>query len=141
MLADRCSSCRYGAAIPTPRTCYVMSRTWPRPGPRAALSTAAFAVPQTSFRHHRIPSLFSFALIFLSGQSIVIAMTTPNMSCPSGGTFWACGDGSRFVGCCASEPCSVGCPAGNLKSSSFDASQYGKIPGKQECGHAAWDFN
>ncbi|PIB00906.1 hypothetical protein CB0940_01009 [Cercospora beticola] len=56
---------------------------------------------------------------------------TPNMSCPSGGQFYACGDGSRFVGCCASNPCAVGCAAGNLVTTSFDTAQYGAIPDQQ----------
>ncbi|KAM3419250.1 hypothetical protein BST61_g5188 [Cercospora zeina] len=56
---------------------------------------------------------------------------TPNMSCPDGGQFYACGDGSRFVGCCASDPCAVGCAAGNLETTSFDTAQYGAIPDQQ----------
>lgn len=55
-------------------------------------------------------------------------MTTPNMTCPEGGRFYACGDGSRYVGCCLSDPCAVGCPAGNLVKTEFSAEQYGQIP-------------
>ncbi|KAI5370160.1 hypothetical protein Slin15195_G010380 [Septoria linicola] len=55
-----------------------------------------------------------------------------NMTCSQGGEFYACGEGSRFVGCCASDPCSVGCAAGNLKTTSFDTAQYGQIP-DQHC--------
>lgn len=52
--------------------------------------------------------------------------TTPNMSCPSGGEFYACNGGSRFVGCCTSDPCGTnGCAAGALASTSFDPAQYG----------------
>ncbi|KXT00706.1 hypothetical protein AC578_8236 [Pseudocercospora eumusae] len=58
-------------------------------------------------------------------------MTTPNMTCPEGGRFYACGDGSRYVGCCLSDPCAVGCPAGNLVKTEFDAEQYGQIPDQQ----------
>lgn len=58
--------------------------------------------------------------------------TTPKMSCPSGGQFYACGDGSRFVGCCQSNPCgSTRCAAGNLKSASFDPASWGQIPDQQ----------
>ena len=52
-------------------------------------------------------------------------------SCPSGGTWYACGTGSTFVGCCKSEPCVNGCPAGNLEPASFDPSWYGKFPDQQ----------
>lgn len=59
--------------------------------------------------------------------------TSPDMSCPSGGQFYACGDGSRFVGCCQSNPCgSTGCAAGNLKPASFDPASWGQIP-DQRC--------
>ncbi|EMF16674.1 uncharacterized protein SEPMUDRAFT_27757, partial [Sphaerulina musiva SO2202] len=56
---------------------------------------------------------------------------TPVMSCPSGGTFYACGDGSKFTGCCGSNPCTVGCPAGWLEPTSFDTSQYGVFADQQ----------
>ncbi|KXT11400.1 hypothetical protein AC579_224 [Pseudocercospora musae] len=59
--------------------------------------------------------------------------TSPSMSCPSGGTFYACLDDGKFVGCCASDPCgNTGCLAGNLYAASFEASQYGQYP-DQEC--------
>ncbi len=49
-------------------------------------------------------------------------------SCPSGGTWYACELGTKFVGCCNNEPCSLGCEAGNLGPASFYQSQYGKFP-------------
>ncbi|KAK4635369.1 hypothetical protein CLAFUW4_00812 [Fulvia fulva] len=59
-------------------------------------------------------------------------MTTPNMSCPSGGDFYSCVEGSRFVGCCGTNPCgATGCAAGDLVSTSFDADQHGEIPDQQ----------
>ncbi|SMY20315.1 unnamed protein product [Zymoseptoria tritici ST99CH_1A5] len=60
-------------------------------------------------------------------------MVTPKMSCPSGASFYACGAGSKFVGCCASNPCgTTGCAAGSLRSTSFDSGQYNELP-DQEC--------
>ncbi|KAF1826146.1 uncharacterized protein K489DRAFT_108334 [Dissoconium aciculare CBS 342.82] len=59
-------------------------------------------------------------------------MSQLSMSCPTGGTFYACNSGTRFVGCCASNPCgSNGCPAGNLKPASFPAAQYGSMTDQQ----------
>ncbi|EME80997.1 uncharacterized protein MYCFIDRAFT_76937 [Pseudocercospora fijiensis CIRAD86] len=59
--------------------------------------------------------------------------TPPSMSCPSGGTFYACLNDSKFVGCCASNACgSTGCPAENLYAASFESSQYGQYS-DQEC--------
>ncbi|EMC91729.1 hypothetical protein BAUCODRAFT_38851 [Baudoinia panamericana UAMH 10762] len=60
-------------------------------------------------------------------------MATPRMSCPSGGSFYACNGGSNFVGCCLNDPCTNGCSAGSLVSTSFDPSQFGEIP-DQACG-------
>ena len=53
-------------------------------------------------------------------------------SCPSGGTWYACETGSKFVGCCNSSPCVNGCPDGNLCPASFDPEFYGKFK-DQEC--------
>ncbi|OCK92398.1 uncharacterized protein K441DRAFT_570129, partial [Cenococcum geophilum 1.58] len=58
-------------------------------------------------------------------------------SCPSGGNWYSCGYGSRFVGCCKSQPCVNNCPAGNLEPASFDPSYYGKFP-DQECSAGSW---
>ncbi|KAL1646081.1 hypothetical protein SLS58_003501 [Diplodia intermedia] len=50
-------------------------------------------------------------------------------SCLSGGTWYSCGAGSRFVGCCTSDPCnSRGCSDGNLRAASFNASAYSDFP-------------
>lgn len=54
------------------------------------------------------------------------------MSCPAGGSFYACADGSNFVGCCGSNPCANGCPAGLLEPAGFDPNQYGQF-GDQQC--------
>jgi len=51
--------------------------------------------------------------------------------CPSGGDWYSCGYGSRFVGCCKSQPCVNDCPAGNLEPASFDPSYYDKFPDQQ----------
>lgn len=49
-------------------------------------------------------------------------------SCPSGGTWYSCGGGSRFVGCCTRDPCnSVGCADGNLRPASFNTDYYGNF--------------
>ena len=49
-------------------------------------------------------------------------------SCPSGGQWYACESGSKFVGCCGNQPCEDGCKAGNLQPASFDKSFFGKFP-------------
>ncbi|KAF9629449.1 hypothetical protein BFW01_g10652 [Lasiodiplodia theobromae] len=49
-------------------------------------------------------------------------------SCPSGGTWYSCGGGSKFVGCCTRDPCnSVGCADGNLRAASFNTDYYGNF--------------
>ena len=55
-----------------------------------------------------------------------------NPSCPQGGSWFVCPFGSRFLGCCASDPCQNGCPGKNLKAASFNASDYGQFA-NQEC--------
>jgi hypothetical protein len=55
-----------------------------------------------------------------------------NPSCPLGGSWFACHSGSRFLGCCASDPCQNGCPKRNLKAASFNATDYGQFA-NQEC--------
>lgn len=49
-------------------------------------------------------------------------------SCPSGGTWWACGYGTYFVGCCARDPCEITCAQGNLYPGAFDPKAYGTFP-------------
>lgn len=49
------------------------------------------------------------------------------------GTWYACGSGSRFVGCCHSEPCENGCHEGNIAPASFDPDFYGRFP-DTSCG-------
>ncbi|KAK3112443.1 hypothetical protein LTR53_011280 [Teratosphaeriaceae sp. CCFEE 6253] len=64
-------------------------------------------------------------------------MVTPTVSCPSGGLFYACASGSRYVGCCLTNPCDTGCFAGQLVPASFEASQWGQFP-DQECDSGAF---
>jgi hypothetical protein len=53
-------------------------------------------------------------------------------SCPSGGTWYACGTDSlsQFVGCCAGtgDPCKSSCSARNLRPASFDSTYYYYVP-------------
>lgn len=48
-------------------------------------------------------------------------------SCPAGGQWYACAD-SKFVGCCASDPCKNDCAAGSLRPASFPKEQYEQFP-------------
>ncbi|KAK3071135.1 hypothetical protein LTR53_009178 [Teratosphaeriaceae sp. CCFEE 6253] len=64
-------------------------------------------------------------------------MVTPTVSCPSGGSFYACASGSRYVGCCLTNPCDTGCFAGQLVPASFEASQWGQFP-DQQCDSGAF---
>ena len=59
-------------------------------------------------------------------------------SCPSGGNFYACETGTRFVGCCRRQPCdSVGCTAGTLEPASFGGKFHGLFP-DQQCSSGLW---
>ncbi|KAI8937544.1 hypothetical protein NX059_005262 [Plenodomus lindquistii] len=49
-------------------------------------------------------------------------------SCPSGGTWWACGQGTFYAGCCARDPCEITCAAGNIYPGAFDPAAYGTFP-------------
>ncbi|EOA81461.1 uncharacterized protein SETTUDRAFT_35296 [Exserohilum turcica Et28A] len=49
-------------------------------------------------------------------------------SCPAGGTWWACGYGTYFVGCCARDPCEITCAQRNLYPGAFKPSAYGTFP-------------
>ncbi|CZT20509.1 uncharacterized protein RCC_06369 [Ramularia collo-cygni] len=52
-------------------------------------------------------------------------MAVPPMSCTLGGKFYACASGSRFVGCCTTNPCgTTSCSAGHLVATSFDPAAY-----------------
>ncbi|KAK5097321.1 hypothetical protein LTR70_003671 [Exophiala xenobiotica] len=52
--------------------------------------------------------------------------------CPSGGSWYACGNGTNFAGCCGEYPCTEsGCSAGLLYDASFDASKYGTFSDQQ----------
>lgn len=58
--------------------------------------------------------------------------------CPSGGQWYACEAGSRFVGCCDDDPCSIrGCNQGNLKPASFNPAHHGTFP-DLECNSGNW---
>ncbi|KAF2101712.1 hypothetical protein NA57DRAFT_73149 [Rhizodiscina lignyota] len=62
-------------------------------------------------------------------------------SCPSGGQWYVCdSDTSKFVGCCATDPCHSknGCPAGNLKPASFDAQYEGQFHDQQCSAGRFW---
>lgn len=58
-------------------------------------------------------------------------------SCPSGGFWYACTTGSRFVGCCSGsvDPCdeTTSCPQKNLRPASFVIAAYGTFS-DQICG-------
>lgn len=64
-------------------------------------------------------------------MSLIFPRQAFSPSCKSGGTWYSCGSGSRFVGCCDSAPCEYGCPDGNLKPASFDKNYYGKFSDQQ----------
>lgn len=55
-----------------------------------------------------------------------------NPFCPQGGTWFVCPSGSRFLGCCTSDPCQNGCPENDLKVASFNSTDYGLFA-NQEC--------
>lgn len=73
-----------------------------------------------------------FLLTLSSKMSLLFRRQEFSPSCPSGGDWYACETGSKFVGCCNSSPCVNGCPDGNLAPASFDPAFYGKF-NDQEC--------
>lgn len=56
------------------------------------------------------------------------------LTCPHGGKFYVCNvAATRFLGCCASNPCGTGvCPTQDLRSSGFTADSWSAIP-EQGC--------
>ncbi|KAF1366131.1 hypothetical protein EJ07DRAFT_161169 [Lizonia empirigonia] len=61
-------------------------------------------------------------------------------TCPLGGQWYACASaGSKFVGCCMSDPCSnIGCTQGGIRPVGFNASKWGTFP-DASCGNTS-DF-
>lgn len=58
-------------------------------------------------------------------------------NCTAGGKWYACSSGSRFVGCCTSDPCSnTGCVQGNVRPAGFNPAQFNKFP-DASCGSAS----
>ncbi|RAR05396.1 Poliovirus receptor-related protein 2 [Stemphylium lycopersici] len=58
--------------------------------------------------------------------------------CPTGGKWYACSSGSKFVGCCTADPCSNGCVQGNIRPGAYNISHHGEWP-DASCGSAS-DF-
>ncbi|KAF2835269.1 hypothetical protein M501DRAFT_962692 [Patellaria atrata CBS 101060] len=52
-------------------------------------------------------------------------------TCPSGGDWYVCADGSSFLGCCTSDPCNRGCPSTDLRPASFDRNFFGEFHDQQ----------
>lgn len=67
-----------------------------------------------------------------------------NPTCPQGGKWYACDSTtkSKFIGCCRSNPCDLGCSDGNLVSTSFNGSAHGTYP-DASCGESVqfWSCN
>ena len=59
-------------------------------------------------------------------------------SCPQGGTYYACDYGSRFLGCCTSNPCDKGCPTGGLHVMTFNTQYTLKAAGACAAGAQWW---
>ncbi|KAI1081264.1 hypothetical protein F5B20DRAFT_588825 [Whalleya microplaca] len=63
----------------------------------------------------------------------------PDLSlyCPQGGTFYICTDPNspRFLGCCAQDPCSSGCPPEALRP----AASFAEYPGRPQSCMAPYD--
>lgn len=59
-----------------------------------------------------------------------------DMNCPTGGKWYACSFGSKFVGCCTSDPCTKGCTQGNVRAAGFNITHYGEMP-DGSCGAAS----
>ncbi|KAL1793989.1 hypothetical protein ACET3X_007410 [Alternaria dauci] len=53
--------------------------------------------------------------------------------CPSGGTWYACETGTKFLGCCMSDPCVHGCFGDMLRPAGRSSSLYNLSPGGS-CG-------
>jgi hypothetical protein len=87
-------------------------------------SAATNLAPQREDSIHYLPSNIPTLLR--------LAPTMPSddadLHCPNGGTFYACSQGSMFLGCCKSDPCSNGCGDGDLIPASFNVSYSGSFP-------------
>lgn len=55
-------------------------------------------------------------------------------SCLASGSFYACDYGSRFLGCCTSDPCDNGCPADKLRPITYNTGFTNSSPGLCSAG-------
>jgi hypothetical protein len=67
---------------------------------------------------------------------IVLTMPSPSIQdsnpfCPSGGNWYVCTSGTRFLGCCTSDPCQNGCADDNLRAASYNTSYTGTFADQQ----------
>ncbi|KAF1847962.1 uncharacterized protein K460DRAFT_414603 [Cucurbitaria berberidis CBS 394.84] len=53
--------------------------------------------------------------------------------CPAGGTWYACQTGTKFIGCCTSDPCGTGCFGERLRPAGVSTKIYDQYPGGS-CG-------
>ncbi|KAF1947278.1 hypothetical protein EJ02DRAFT_417865 [Clathrospora elynae] len=58
--------------------------------------------------------------------------------CPIGGEWYGCSTGSKFVGCCTTDPCTNGCVQGDIRPGGYNVSHHGEWP-DASCGSAS-DF-
>jgi len=56
--------------------------------------------------------------------------------CQAEAKWYACDKGSRFVGCCTTDPCSKGCAQGNIRPGAYNITHYGEWP-DASCGTAS----
>ncbi|CAE7205426.1 hypothetical protein P3342_011668 [Pyrenophora teres f. teres] len=56
--------------------------------------------------------------------------------CEAGVEWHACASGSKFVGCCAADPCSNGCAQGSIRPGAFNITHHGEFP-DASCGAAS----
>jgi hypothetical protein len=78
-------------------------------------------------RHKILVTRFSTSIKIMSGCQ-ANASSDCNFTCQEGGSWYACDDSLKFVGCCASNPCNgAGCPQKQLYQASLNPQIYSKV--------------
>ncbi|KAL6704517.1 hypothetical protein ACN47E_008146 [Coniothyrium glycines] len=69
----------------------------------------------------------------MSSVNTYTAATPGDFFCPAGGKWYACETGTKFIGCCLSDPCKNGCFADQLRPAGVSTTIYNQYPGGS-CG-------
>ncbi|RMZ72896.1 Transmembrane domain of the Epidermal Growth Factor Receptor family of Tyrosine Kinase [Pyrenophora seminiperda CCB06] len=77
----------------------------------------------------------------ISSTTIIMANSSYyDFHCEAGAKWYACAAGSKFVGCCTTDPCSNGCAQGNIRPGAYNITHYGEFP-DGSCGTSSNFFS